>query len=346
MDRRKFLKQAGSALAAGSLGGCAGTKKIATPGVPRSSFTEDATAEEVTAGLELDGRLALVTGCTSGIGFETMRVLALRGARVIGTSRSLERARAACQKVAGLASGAALDLGDLDSVVACAEVVGSVGQPLDMLILNAGYFGGAGKVQLIDGIEKHFFINHLGNFLLTNCLLESLHGAPRARVVSVSSRAAYKRAPAEGIQFDNLDGHRDYDDFKFYGHSKLANALFALQLSALLSKSSVTANALHPGVINTEIDRNMSRFMQSAFAFASSLGFGKTIAQGAATTCYVATNPALESVSGAFFEDCNAVTVVDEGHIHNRDMAEKLWRVSVELTREYLPEPLLSAGVA
>ncbi len=90
----------------------------------------------------------------------------------------------------------------------------------------------------------------------------------------------------------------------------------------------------------------MSRFMQSAFALATSLGFGKTIAQGAATTCYVATSPALESVSGAFFEDCNAVTVVDEGHIHDREMAAKLWRVSTELTRDYLPELLLSAGEA
>ena len=185
-------------------------------------------------------------------------------------------------------------------------------------------------------VEKHFVINHLGHFLLVNRLLEDLHRSTQGRIVMLSSRTAYGSAPDAGIEFDNLDAHRDYEDRRAYGHSKLANALLALQLSENLKDSTVTANAVHPGVINTEIDRNMNRFMQGSFAIATALGYGKSIAQGAATTCYVATSPALATTSGEFFEDCNAVTIVDKGHVHDTAMAKKLWQVSEELTGDYL----------
>ena len=138
------------------------------------------------------------------------------------------------------------------------------------------------------------------------------------------------------LQFDNLDAHRDYEDRRAYGQSKLANVLFALQLGELLKGTRITANSLHPGVINTEIDRHMSRFMQGAFAVATTLGYGKSIEQGAATSCYVATSPLLGSTSGKYFEDCNAVTVVGEGHLHDQAMAAQLWQVSEQLTRDYL----------
>ena len=154
----------------------------------------------------------------------------------------------------------------------------------------------------------------------------------------LSSRTAYTNAPEAGIEFDNLDAHRDYEDRRAYGHSKLANALVALHLSKILEGTSVTANAVHPGVINTEIDRNMNRFMQASFAVATSLGYGKTIAQGAATTCHVAASPSLSSTSGKFFEDCNAVTIVNRGHVHDAEMAAKLWQESVSLTREHLSQ--------
>ena len=335
-DRREFLRLSAAAAVAASVGGCAGTKKLPAEGVPRSPFNDDSTAAEVTQGIDLTGKLALVTGCSSGIGYETMRVLALRGAWVVGTSRSLERAEAACSSVSGSTTPLALELSDFDSVVACAEAVRSINQPLDILILNAGYFGGSGRPERINGIEKHFVINHLGHFVLANRLLGRLYMAPQGRIVSVSSRAAYARAPEAGIVFDNLDAHRDYDDFTFYGHSKLANALFALRLGELLEGTRITANAVHPGVINTEIDRHMNRLTQAGFAIATSFGFGKTVEQGAATTCYVATSPKLAATSGKFFEDCNAITIVGEGHVHDAAMAERLWRVSEELTAEYL----------
>ncbi len=335
IDRRRFLQASGAALAAASLNGCGGADKVPTPGVPRSRFDEDSTAEEVTAGVNLDGKLAVVTGCTSGIGFETMRVLALRGAHVLGTSRSLARADAACQRVIGVTSPLQLDLADLDSVVTCADKIRSAYAPPDILVCNAGYLGGSGEPQLVNGVEKHFAINHLGHFVLANRLMGRLYMADQGRIVVVSSRAAYLRAPEVGIEFDNLDASRDYDDRRAYGHSKLANALFALQLGKLLRGTRITANALHPGVINTEIDRNLNGFMQTAFAIYAAVGGTKSVEEGAATSCYVATAPQLGSTSGQYFEDCNAVTVAD-GHMHNELMAERLWQVSDELVGDYL----------
>ena len=336
IKRREFLQIAAATAAATQLSACAGIDKIPTAGVPRSDFDDSSTAEEVTAGIDLEGKLALVTGCTSGIGFETMRVLALRGAWVIGTSRSQEKAQAACDKIIGTTSALQLELSDLDSVVACANAVRSINQPLDMLVCNAGYLGGGGQPELIDGIEKHFYINHLGHYVLVNRLLGRLYMAQQGRVVVVASRSSYGDAPEAGIEFDNLDAHRDYEDRRAYGQSKLANVLFALQLGELLKGTRITANSLHPGVINTEIDRHMSRFMQGAFAVATTLGYGKSIEQGAATSCYVATSPLLGSTSGKYFEDCNAVTVVGEGHLHDQAMAAQLWQVSEQLTRDYL----------
>ena len=336
IDRRAFLRYSGASLAAASLGGCGGIDKVPTAGVPRSSFGADSTAEEVTAGVDLAGKLAVVTGCTSGIGFETMRVLAQRGAYVVGTSRSLERAQAACLRVPGTTTPLQLELSDWDSVASCANAVRSINLPLDILVCNAGYFGGSGERQLVNGVEKHFAINHLGHFVLVNRLAGRLYMADQGRVVVVGSRAGYTRAPEAGIEFDNLDGAIGYDDRRAYGHSKLANALFARHLGKLFRGTRITANALHPGVINTEIDRHMSGMTQFAFSVASRLGYGKTVEQGAATSCYVATSPLLGSTSGKYFEDCNAVTVVGQGHIHDEAMAERLWRVSQDLTAGYL----------
>ena len=336
VDRRKFIGMAGAAAISVHLSACAAAEKSPAKGIPRSSFDAGTTADEVLEGIDLDGKLIVVTGCTSGIGFETMRALASHGAWVVGTSRSLENATAACGKVAGMTTPLQLELSDFDSVIACADAIRSINSPLDVLICNAGYLGASGKPELVDGVEKHFVVNHLGHFIFVNRLLGRMHMADRGRIVMLSSRAAYNSAPESGIEFDNLDAHRDYEDRRAYGHSKLANALFSLQLGEILKGTNITANAVHPGVINTEIDRNMNRFMQGGFAIASAFGYGKSIAAGAATTCFVATSPMLESVSGEFFEDCNAVTLVSEGHLHDKAMAARLWVVSEEMTRDYL----------
>ena len=336
IDRRHFLGLASASLLVPQLSAC-GEKKMATVDIPRSSFTELSTAEEVTAGIDLTGRVAVVTGCTSGIGRETMRVLASRGAHVIGSSRSLQRAEETCRRTPGVTTPVALDLGDFDSVVSCAETIRSMNIPIDMLICNAGYLGGGNIRQLINGIEKHFVINHLGHSILVNRLLDRLVIADQARIVSVASLTAYSDAPRDGILFDDLDFSYDYGDLMAYGHSKLANVLFSLRLSELLRGTRITCNSLHPGIIDTEIDRHFNSVMQFGMKMVAALG-GKTIEEGAATTCYVATNKVLANTSGAYFEDCNAVTVNGHNHLYDVPMAEKLMQVSEEITAAYLVE--------
>jgi NAD(P)-dependent dehydrogenase (short-subunit alcohol dehydrogenase family) len=336
LDRRRFIGLSAAVAAAPLATACSGAEKIAAPGVPRGPFDEDSTAEDVTDGIDLSGKIAVVTGCTSGIGFETMRVLALRGAWVIGTSRSLQRADDACRRVRGKTTPLELELADFDSVVRCAETIRALNSPIDMLVLNAGFRGGGNERTLIDGIEKHFLVNHLGHFVLVNRLLDRLYFAWQGRIVVVASRAAYRGAPESGIRFDDITLARDYSDSLAYGHSKLANVLFSLELGKLLKGTRITSNALHPGVIDTEIDRNVNRFLQFGFGVLASLR-GKSVEAGAATSCYVATSPLLGSTSGRYFEDCNAVEI-PASHLQDMAMADRLWFLSEELTRDYLVE--------
>lgn len=337
VNRRRFLGAAGVSLVAPQLASCGGYEKVPAAGVPVSRFNEDSTAEEVTEGLDLKGKLAVVTGCTTGIGFETMRVLAKRGAYVVGTSRSLRRAEEACRKVIGITTPVELDLGDFDSVARCADYIRILRSPIDMLICNAGYRGGGNERQLINGVEKHFVINHLGHFILINRLMERLYLSWQGRIVTVSSRTAYRDAPDEGILFDDPGMAREYSDALAYGHSKLANALLSLQLAELLRGTRITSNALHPGVINTDLDRNLNPVSRFAWGLYANIA-GKTVEQGAATTCYVATNEQLGNISGRFFEDCNAVTIEDQGHMQNLGMAGRLLQMSIELTADWLIE--------
>jgi NAD(P)-dependent dehydrogenase (short-subunit alcohol dehydrogenase family) len=330
MQRRVFLKSAVVLAMAPAAGGCSLYRVRPVEGLPVSDFGRSATAEEVTAGIDLSGKVAVVTGCTSGIGFETMRVLARRGAHVIGTGRDLNKAGAACSSVAGETTPAALELADFQSAVACAAMIRATVPRIDMLICNAGMVAGAGLVQ-VNGIEQTFAVNHLGHFVLVNRLLDLVKAAPQGRVVMVSSGAAFR---STGIEFENLSGERDYDSWRAYSQSKLANALFALELAGRLTGTSATANALHPGVVRTNIARNKSRFLQSLFDIWSV--FQKSIAQGAATTCHVAASPLLAGVSGYFFMDCNPVQPSGANHVYDKDMARQLWQVSEQLTLSYL----------
>jgi NAD(P)-dependent dehydrogenase (short-subunit alcohol dehydrogenase family) len=319
------------------LSACSDVEKVPAEGVPRSPFDDTSTAEQVTEGVDLTGKLAVVTGCSSGIGFETMRVLAKRGAVVVGTSRSLEKAHKACARVVGQTMPARLELSDFDSVVRCAEAINGLRTPIDILVCNAGYRGGGNERQLVNGIEKHFAINHLGHFVLVNRLLERLFLAWQGRIVMVASRAAYRGAPAAGINFSDLSLAGDYSDSAAYGQSKLANVLFSLRLGELLRGTRITSNSLHPGVINTDIDRNLNPITRFGFGLLTKFA-GKSIEEGAATSCYVATSDALGATSGHYFEDCNAVTIDGAGHMHDMAMAEELMRVSEELAADYLVE--------
>jgi NAD(P)-dependent dehydrogenase (short-subunit alcohol dehydrogenase family) len=300
--------------------------------IPRSDFDDNSTAEDVTAGMDLSGKIAVVTGCNSGIGYETMRVLALRGAYVVGTGRTLEKAEEACSSVRGITTPVQLELADFDSVVACAETIRSLNSPIDMLICNAGMRGGERNV--VNGVEMHFAVNHLGHFLLVNRLLDRLYLSWQGRVVVVSSRVAYTDAPANGILFDDLRMERNWSLGSAYAHSKLANALFSFELARLLKGTRITSNALHPGVIATNIVRDYPAIIRGGFAMLTKV-IGKSVEQGAATSCYVATAPALGAVSGEFFTDCNAVSVSGDHRLTDAGQASRLWQESQELVKDY-----------
>ncbi len=297
---------------------------------PIGPFDDDSTAEEVTEGLDLSGRTALVTGVNSGIGYETMRVLALRGAHVLGTARTAEEGQVACASVVGDATPLVLELSDFDSVVACADAAQAQVGAIDMLICNAGVL--LNERRQVRGLEMHFVVNHLGHFILVSRLLEQVLAAPEGRVVVVASRAHHS-APEDGIQFDNLAGEGDFDRQESYGHSKLANGLFARELARRLEGTNATSNSLHPGVVVTNIARNLPGWQNTIFHFVGSI-FLKSVEEGAATTCYVATSPELSAVNGCYFSDCNPVT--PGANMLDDDMAQRLWSVSEQLTAGYL----------
>jgi WW domain-containing oxidoreductase len=280
--------------------------------------------------MDLSGKTALITGVNSGIGYETMRVLALRGAHVLGTARDPEKARKACANVEGRASPLVLELADPDSVVACAREVDAMDVSIDMLICNAGVL--LAMLQQVRGLEMHFVVNHLGHFLLVNRLLHRVTSAPQGRVVIVGSDA-HRSAPAEGIRFDALSGEGWFDRRTAYGHSKLANGLFSKALARRLVGTRATSNCLHPGVVRTNIARNLPAWQEMLFRVVGGL-FLKSLAEGAATNCYVATDPTLAAVSGCYFADCNPAT--PSAQMRDDDMAERLWHVSMDLVREYL----------
>jgi WW domain-containing oxidoreductase len=340
VDRRQALKCTPALLLAATACSGSGTEVEARPprrppGVPVSSFGRSSTAEAVTAGLDLTGRLALVTGATSGLGLETARVLALRGAQVIVAGRTLARAEQACRSLpGGRVTPLALELEDWPGIVTAAAAVTALGRPLDILVCNAGLMTPR-ELRLVNGVEQQFAVNHLGHFILCHRLLERLGDAPQGRVVVVSS-AALVFAPDAGIDFENLDGRRGYDALKMYGQSKLANALFAFALARRLAETRVTANALHPGVILTSLDRAsrpLGRLRSRLMAWRNPRL--KSVEAGAATQVYLATATALASVTGHYFEDCNPV-VADSPHLANVALGETLWARSETLTGPYL----------
>lgn len=301
-------------------------------GVPVGPFGAASTAEEVTAGLDLRGRVALVTGVTSGLGAETMRVLAMRGAHVLGTGRTLDRAARACAAAGDRATPLALELTDFDSVVACAEAARREAPAIDILVCNAGIMA-LPRLEQVYGLEKHFVTNHLGHFLLVNRLLDRVTAAGQGRVVVLSSRG-YIWAPPEGIEFDDLSGERgDYDPNRAYGQSKLANGLFSLELARRLAGTRATSNSVHPGIIRTQLGRHFPEW-KKVLSRVIGWTFMKSIPEGAATQCYVATNPRLAGVSGRYFADCNPE--VPGGRMEDAALAARLWSVSEELTRRWL----------
>jgi NAD(P)-dependent dehydrogenase (short-subunit alcohol dehydrogenase family) len=298
---------------------------------PRSHFGRRATAQEVTSGIDLGGKTVLITGCNSGLGWESMRVLAKRGADIIGLARTRRKARDAAAEIGVKITPVECDLADFDSIVACTREVAALDRPIDVLMCNAGIMSPP-TLERRYGLELQFVTNHLGHFLLVNRLLERVKQAPAGRIVVLSSLGHLTAVPG-GINFDNLSGEQGYTPFTFYGQSKLANLLMSNELARRLAGSRVTSNAVHPGIIMTPLMRNLGS-LRAGLSRIVSMPFSRNVQQGAATQCYVATAPALEGVSGLYFANCNPAIMSIHGK--NRKLARRLWEVSEELTADYL----------
>lgn len=302
-----------------------------------SGFGSGSTAEQVTEGIDASHLTAIVTGGASGIGAETVRVMALRGAHVIIAARNLGAANDVKQLI--LKDNAAaridilrLDLSSLKSVREFADSFLSMSLPLNILINNAGVMFCPYELSE-DGIEMQFATNHLGHFFLTNLLLEKIKNTARetgteGRIVNLSS-IAHVHTYEEGIQFDMINDQIGYSDKKAYGQSKLANILHANELSRRLQAegANVVVNSVHPGLIMTNLMRHSALLMRVLQVF--TYIFWKNVPQGAATTCYAALHPSLKGVTGKYFLDCNEFT--PSAFARNEALAKKLWEFSSKL---------------
>jgi len=290
-----------------------------------SGFGMGSTAEAVTRGLALAGRTILVTGCSSGIGFETARVLAMRGASVICAARSAEKAKNVARAISAQATGVACDLADPGSIRACVSELKGRTVRLDVIICNAGIMMPP-RLELVHGYESHFFVNHVGHFMLVTGLVDAL--AEHARIVMVSS-AAHRFAPRGGIDFDNLRAEKGYRPWSCYARSKLANLLFAKELARRFAGTTKTANAVHPGFVpGTDIFRGMApaQIAKNYWPGILTALVAKTVPEGAATSCYAAVSPNAARFNGEYFSDCNVARPRAEAD--DPALAARLWQLS------------------
>lgn len=291
----------------------------------KSGFGYASSAEEVTAGLDLRGQNILVTGVGSGLGKESARILAARGATVLGAARTLDKASAACSAIGPSAIALACELSEPASVRAAVAEVNALGIRLDVVLCNAGIMALQSR-QVKHGQELQFLTNHIGHFILVQGLRDVL--APEARVVVLSSEA-HRMAPPGGIRFDDLGFEQGYRPWLAYGQSKLANLLFARALARRLP-SGQTANAVHPGVIGTDLWRHLGLVAKVASPVISAVAL-KSIPEGAATQCFVATRPELAGVTGEYFSNCNLAQ--SSAHGADQALADRLWEVTERIVQ-------------
>ncbi|KAL6320680.1 hypothetical protein AAG906_008680 [Vitis piasezkii] len=304
-----------------------------------SGFSASSTAVEVTHGIDGTGLTAIVTGASSGIGTETARVLALRGVHVVMAARNMAAGREVKEAIAKEIPTAKIDAMELDlssmaSVRKFASEFSSSGLPLNLLINNAGIMATPFMLSK-DNIELQFATNHIGHFLLTNLLLETMKKTAResnkeGRIVNVSSRR-HHFSYREGIRFDMISDQSGYNRLSAYGQSKLANVLHAKELSRRLKDdgASITANSLHPGAIAT----NLFRHVPLVGGFIDIFGkyVVKNVQQGAATTCYVALHPEVKGTTGEYFADSNIAK--GSSQANDPELAKKLWDFSLSLIK-------------
>ncbi|XP_077365636.1 retinol dehydrogenase 12 isoform X2 [Festucalex cinctus] len=263
----------------------------------------------------LDNKTVIITGANTGIGKETARDLAARGARIIMACRDLERAEEARSEIVEDTGNEnvlvrKVDLSDSRSIRAFAELI-------NRGIMMCPYS------KTADGFEMQFGVNHLGHFLLTYLLLDLIKFSAPARIVVVASVAH----TWTGLRLDDLNSESSYDTMKAYGQSKLANVLFARALAKKLKGTGVSVFSLHPGVVQSDLWRHQHQCIQVAVKIFRV--FTKTTVEGAQTTIYCAVQPGLESQSGAYFSDCAPARCSRSAS--DDDLAQELWESSCNM---------------
>ena len=309
------------------------------------TYGAENTTEEVISGIDLSGKTAVVTGGSAGLGVETGRVLAGAGAEVVMVGRDNAKLSAVVDELrrqlpAARIEKELMDLADLASIREAANRILQRCPRLHLLINNAGVMA-CPEGRTRDGFELQFGTNHLGHFLFTCLLVPALRAAAPARIVNLSS-GGHK---ISGVDFDDPNfERREYDKWTAYGQSKTANSLFSVALNQRLALHGVTANAVHPGVIITEL----GRYLQPADLEAIFSRTGRTrpapksVAQGAATTVWAATATELEGRGGLYLEDCQIAAPASAenpstgvaAHAQDAAAAQQLWELSERLLGE------------
>jgi NAD(P)-dependent dehydrogenase (short-subunit alcohol dehydrogenase family) len=284
------------------------------------------------------GRVAIVTGGNTGLGFETARMLAERGAHVVLAVRDVEKGRRAADRIRGEVTVQALDLSSLASIRSTAADLRTAHPRIDLLINNAGVMY-TPRQTTTDGFEMQFGTNHLGHFALTGLLLETILQAPGSRIITVSSTGHRIRA---AIHFDDLQWERSYGRAAAYGQSKLANLMFTYELQRRLARhGSTLAVAAHPGISNTELVRNIPAAFRKPVKWLAPM-FTQKPAMGALPTLRAATDPAVKG--GQYYGPAGRgeirgypklVSSSEDSHVV--EVQQRLWKVSEELTGVIFP---------
>jgi len=291
----------------------------------------------------LDGKIVIITGANTGIGKVTAVDLVRRGARVILACRNRERAEKAASEIrkeTDVVENVEVEILDTSSIESVKEFVKRIRKKnlpqLDVLINNAGVFMLPYQLS-VDGYEMQFATNHLGHFLLTNLLLPLMKKAPQARIINVSS-TSYKGDLLNKIKYDDVNSKENYTSIGAYASSKLANILFTREMAKRLKGTKITVNALHPGAIITELNRQNDMSVPAViypfYAFSKFLFwfFTKSVEQGAQTTNRLAVDKSLDNVTGKFFSDCKEIPLVTKRSQDDHE-ALQLWEISEKMSR-------------
>jgi NAD(P)-dependent dehydrogenase (short-subunit alcohol dehydrogenase family) len=313
----------------------------------RAPLGAGSTTDEVLEGVDLSGRVAVVTGASGGLGLETARALGAHGAEVVVAARDPEKVARALGSLHelvpdGSSASVLLDLASLEAVRRAAAEIAQRYPRIDLLIDNAGVMA-APLDRTADGFESQFGTNHLGHFLLTTLLHDQLVAGAPSRVVVLSS-AGHRFADVRWDDPNWIERPDEYFNWTSYGQAKTANALFALELDRRWAAEGVHAFSVHPGVILTDLGRHMQHedfeFM-AANRPPGELVF-KSVEQGAATTVWAATAPELDAHGGAYLEDCGVAATTDDPAAsagvrtwaRDPDAARRLWDLSLDLVGE------------